>query len=136
MSNSASVIKTDIDDIGHQKNQEIFDVYNIYRLVLSLILLISSYFGNIISALSSIDQELFVQVMVVYTAFNIIVLFRVFLPVNRILEISQFISVILIDILFLILINYTFGGVSSGMAVLLLVPVASGSLIYGFLTFH
>jgi hypothetical protein len=136
MSNSASVIKTDIDDIGHQKNQKIFDVYNIYRLVLSLILLISSYFGNIISALSSIDQELFVQVMVVYTAFNIIVLFRVFLPVNRILEISQFISVILIDILFLILISYTFGGVSSGMAVLLLAPVASGSLIYGFLTFH
>jgi two-component system sensor histidine kinase PilS (NtrC family) len=130
MSNSASVIKTDIDDIGHQQNQKIFDVYNVYRLVLSLILLISSYFGNIISALGSIDQELFVQVMVVYTIFNIIVLFRVFLPVNRILEISQFISVILIDILFLILISYTFGGVSSGMAILLLVPVASGSLIF------
>ncbi|MDG2174565.1 MAG: ATP-binding protein [Gammaproteobacteria bacterium] len=130
MSKTASVIKTDIDDIGHQQNQKIFDVYNIYRLLLSLILLISSYFGNIISALGSINQELFFQVMVVYTIFNIIVLFRGFLPENRTLEISQFISIILIDILFLILISYTFGGVSSGIAILLMVPVASGSLIF------
>jgi len=130
MSKTASVIKTDIDDIGHKQNQKIFDVYNIYRLVLSLILLISFYFRNIISALGSINQELFVQVMVVYTIFNIVVFFRVFLPENRTLEISQFISVILIDILFLILISYTCGGISSGMANLLMVPVASGSLIF------
>ncbi len=120
----------EFDDIGHQQNQKVFDVYNVYRVVLAFILLISFYFKPITSSLGSIDPELFLQATLVYTVFSFIVLFRVFLPSNRTLEVSQFISVILVDIIFLVLISYTCGGVSSGMANLLIVPVASGSLIF------
>jgi len=35
----------DIDEIAHRKNQKVFDVYNIYRVVLSLVLLTGFYFS-------------------------------------------------------------------------------------------
>lgn len=126
----SSSITPAIDDIGHQQNQKVFDVYNVYRLVLSLVLLISFYFRSINSSLGFISPDLFLQVVIVYTAFNAVIFFRTLLPRNRTLEISQFVSVILIDLVFLVLISYTCGGVSSGIANLLIVPVASGSLLF------
>lgn len=129
-SRTDSLTMTDIEAISHQQNQKVFDVYNIYRVVLTLILLISFYFRDITSSLGIIDQDLFLQLVSVYTVFNVLVFFRVFLPKNQTLEISQFISVILLDIVILVLISYTCGGVSSGMANLLIVPVAAGSLLF------
>jgi len=132
MSSLASTFNPDIDDIGHQLNQKVFDVYNIYRVVLSLVLVIGFYFRSFTFSLGAINPELFLQVIVIYLVLNILVLFRGFLPRNRTLEISQYIVVILVDIIFLVLISYTCGGVSSGMANLLIVPVASGSLLFRF----
>lgn len=127
-------ITTDIDTgfsgIAHQQNLRVFDVYNIYRLVLSLILVTGFYFRSITSSLGTINPELFLQVIYVYMTFNVLVFFRAFLPKNRTLETSQFFTVILIDIIFLVLISYTCGGVSSGMANLLIFPVAAGSLLF------
>lgn len=120
---------TSLDDLGQQQNRKIFDVYNVYRLVLSLILLISFYFRSV-SSLGDINPELFLRVVSIYTVFNIAAFFLVLLPKTRVLENSQFISVILIDIIFLVLISYTCGGVSSGMANLIIVPVACGSLLF------
>ncbi len=122
-------IDTGVDAIAHQQNLKVFDVYNVYRFVLSLVLVIGIYFQSL-STLGIIDPELFQQTIYVYTGFNVLVLLRAFLPRNRTLETSQFITVILIDIIFLVLISYTCGGVSSGMANLLIVPVASGSLLF------
>jgi len=121
---------SDIGEISYQQNQKIFDVYNIYRLVLSLIILISYFFRDLTSSLGAIDPDLFVQVAVVYIVFNIIVFFRIFLPQSHTAETSQFVSVILIDIIFLVLISYTCGGVRSGMSIVLIVPIAAGSLLF------
>ena len=130
MTAQASNTLSDLDEIGRKQNQTIFDVYNVYRLVLALILIISYYFLSLTSSLGSINPEFFIRIVFAYTAFNIAVFFRVFLPNNITLENSQYISVILIDIMFLVLISYTCGGVSSGMANLMIVPVASGTLIF------
>ena len=122
-------IDSGVDDIAHQQNLKVFDVYNVYRVVLSLVLVIGIYF-RLLSLLGTTDPALFQQTIYVYTGFNVLVLLRALLPRNRTLETSQFITVILIDIIFLVLISYTCGGVSSGMANLLIVPVASGSLLF------
>ena len=122
-------IGSGVDDIAHQQNLKVFDVYNVYRVVLSLVLVIGIYFRSL-SSLGTIDPELFQQTIYVYTGFNVLVLLRALLPRNHTLETSQFITVILIDIIFLVLISYTCGGVSRGMANLLIVPVAYGSLLF------
>jgi len=121
---------TSLENLAQQQDQRVFDVYNIYRFILSLILLISFYFRSLTSTLGTINPDMFVNVVVIYTAFNVIVFFRILLPKSKGLLTSQFISVILVDIVFLVLISYTCGGVSSGMASLLIVPVASGSLLF------
>jgi two-component system sensor histidine kinase PilS (NtrC family) len=121
---------TSLENLTQQQDQRVFDVYNIYRFVLSLILLISFFFRSLTSTLGTINPDLFVNVVVIYMAFNVIVFFRVLLPQSKGLLTSQFISVILIDIVFIILISYTCGGVSSGVANLLIVPVAAGSLLF------
>ena len=119
-----------LENLAQLQDQSVFDVYNIYRFVLSLLLLISFFFRSLTSTLGTINPDLFVNVVVIYLAFNAIVFFRVLLPKSKGLLTSQFISVILIDIVFIILISYTCGGVSSGMANLLIVPVAAGSLLF------
>ncbi len=121
---------TSLENLAQQQDQRVFDVYNIYRFVLSLILLISFYFRSLTSTLGTINPDMFVNVVVIYMAFNVIVFFRILLPKSKGLLTSQFISVILVDIVFLVLISYTCGGVSSGMASLLIVPIASGSLLF------
>ena len=119
-----------LEYLTQQQDQKVFNVYNIYRLMLSLILLIIFYFRSLTSTLGIINPDLFVKVVVVYLTFNIAVFFRGFLPKTKTVLTAQFISVILVDILFLVLLSYTSGGVSSGMANLLIVPVASGSLLF------
>ena len=121
---------TSLENLTQQQDQRVFDVYNIYRFVLSLMLLISFAFRSLTSTLGTINPDLFVNVVVIYMAFNAIVLFRVLLPQSKGLMTSQFIRAILIDIVLIILISYTCGGVSSGMANLLIVPVAAGSLLF------
>ena len=107
-----------------------FDVYNIYRVVLSLVLLTGFYFSPLTFYLGTIDQELFLPVILAYTTLNILALFRGLLPRNITVEVAQYIVVILVDIILLVLISYSCGSVSSGMANLLVVPVASGSLLF------
>ena len=119
-----------LEYLTQQQDQKVFNVYNIYRLVLSLTLLMIFYFRPFMSTLGIINPDLFVKVVVVYLTFNIAVFFRGFLPKTKTVLTAQFISVILVDILFLVLLSYTSGGVSSGMANLLIVPVASGSLLF------
>ena len=122
--------KPNLEYLAQQQDQKVFNVYNIYRVVLSLILLISFYFRSLTSTLGTVNPDLFVKVVAIYLAFNITVFFRAFLPKTKTILTTQFISVILVDIFFLVLISYTCGGVSSGMANLLIVPVASGSLLF------
>lgn len=122
--------KSKIDESFNRQNQKIFDIFNVYRLVLSLILLISFLFKSNTSFLGSINPDLFLQVALTYFVFNVMVFFRSFISQKKILEFSQFFIVIILDILILALISYTCGGIVSGMALLLLVPIAAGSILF------
>lgn len=117
------------DQSQSQQNQKIFDIYNIYRLVLSLILMVSYFFAPADSILGAYDRNLFVYFTTFYVFLNILVFFRVYLQKNRNLETGHFVAIIIIDILLLVLISYTCGGVTSGMAHLLIVPIAAGSIL-------
>jgi len=67
--------KPNLEYLAQQQDQKVFNVYNIYRVVLSLILLISFYFRSLTSTLGTINPDLFVKVVAIYLAFNIAVFF-------------------------------------------------------------
>lgn len=113
-----------------QRNLQLFIIYNLYRLLLSLILLVSFLFGVTSTVLGSLDRELFQQTVFFYTGLNVLVLLLSLQPARKLLGNAHFVSAVIIaDILVLALISYACGGVSSGMAHLLVVPVAAGSVL-------
>lgn len=114
-----------------QQSRQIFTIYNVYRLVLALILLISFYFRVPTSPLGAIDAPLFLNVCLFYTSFNVVTLAVPLLRLPSHVEVMQRSAVLIIDILTLALISYTCGGVNSGMAHLLIVPIAAGSILFG-----
>jgi two-component system sensor histidine kinase PilS (NtrC family) len=117
---------------NRRQNRQIFTIYNLYRLMLGIILLISYfYYRTPTSPLGSVDRELFLQLSFFYTGFNVLSLLLPLFKLSLKAEVVQFVSVIILDILILVLLSYTCGGVSSGMAHLLIVPTATGSILFG-----
>ena len=114
-----------------QLNRQIITVFNLYRLVLALILLISYYYRSNTSPLGSVDSELFLRLTISYAIFNLATL----LIPARLQETLNgqlyFASIILTDIVVLEMLSYASGGFSSGITPLLILPVASGSLLFG-----
>ena len=114
-----------------QLNRQIITVFNLYRLVLALILLISYYYRSNTSPLGSVDPELFLRMTISYAIFNLATL----LIPARLQETLNgqlyFASIILTDIVVLEMLSYASGGFSSGITPLLILPVASGSLLFG-----
>jgi two-component system sensor histidine kinase PilS (NtrC family) len=120
------------DADNQQQNHRIFQIYHFYRMALSLVLWVSFYYRGATSALGSIDQTLFLQACSVYTVANVLAL--VFSPLHgkagaNVRVLISF-TIIIADILLLALLSYTCGGVSSGLAHLMLVPVATGSILF------
>ncbi len=117
-------------DSGTQKRQ-IFIIYNVYRLVLALILLMSFNYRTTTSPLGVVDPELFLQAGFFYLGMNLLSLLFPLYRLPQHLEEVQQSSVLILDILTLVLLSYTCSGVSSGMAHLLIVPIATGSILSG-----
>jgi two-component system sensor histidine kinase PilS (NtrC family) len=115
---------------GWQQSRQIFTIYNVYRLVLALILLLSFYL-RVTTSLGSIDPQLFVNVCYFYLIGNVISLLLPAMKTSPRAGALQQGGVLVVDILTLALISYTCGGVSSGMAHLLIVPIATGSILFG-----
>ncbi len=103
-------------------------VYNIYRIVLPLVLLVSSL-GQSSTLLGALDPTLFVQVCTVYAIFGVIVTF--FLPLGTVIVKSEHILTgsLIIDIFAITLLTYSSGGMISGLGLLLIVTIASGSIL-------
>ena len=114
-----------------QLNRQIITVFNLYRLVLALILLTSYYYRSNTSPLGSVDPDLFLRLTISYAIFNLATL----LIPARLQETLNgqlyFASIILTDIVVLEMLSYASGGFSSGITPLLILPVASGSLLFG-----
>jgi two-component system, NtrC family, sensor histidine kinase PilS len=113
------------------ENRKIFGIYNLYRLVLALVLLVSFYFRPVTSPLGLIDQDLFAQLCIIYALGNALSLLLPLLRQPEPMAAATYSGTIILDILILVAISYTCGGVSSGMAHLLIVPVATGSMLFG-----
>lgn len=103
-------------------------VYNIYRIVLPLILLVTSLGPNS-TLLGALDPSLFVQVCTAYAVFGVIITF--FIPLGtRIVKSSHILTgSLIIDIFAITMLTYSSGGMISGLGLLLIVTVASGSIL-------
>ena len=103
-------------------------VYNIYRIVLPLILLVSSV-GPSLTLLGVLDPSLFNQVCTAYAIFG--VAFTLFTPTRlRVAKNSHVLTgSLIIDIFTITVLTYSSGGMISGLGLLLLVTVASGSIL-------
>jgi two-component system sensor histidine kinase PilS (NtrC family) len=104
-------------------------VYNIYRIVLPLVLLVTYLSSPGITQLGAVAPTLFVQVSTAYAIFAIITTF--FTPGGRryVSNPKLVASTLIVDILATSLIIYTCGGTSSGLGLLLIVTIASGSIL-------
>ncbi|GJM12318.1 MAG: sensor protein PilS [Pseudohongiella sp.] len=103
-------------------------VYNIYRIVLPLVLLVTSI-GPSSTLLGVVDSSLFIQVCIGYAVFGVAITF--FVPSSsRFINSSHILtSGLIIDIFAITLLTYSSGGMISGLGLLLLVTVASGSIL-------
>ncbi len=103
-------------------------VYNIYRIVLPLVLLVSSL-GPSSTLLGALDPTLFIQVCTAYAIFGVAISF--FIPIGtRVVKSSHILTgSLVIDIFTITLLTYSSGGMISGLGLLLIVTVASGSIL-------
>ncbi len=103
-------------------------VYNIYRILLPLVLLVSSV-GPGSTLLGDLDPTLFVQVCTAYVIFGVVITF--FIPIGaRIVNSTHILTgSLIIDIFAITLLTYSSGGMISGLGLLLIVTVASGSIL-------
>lgn len=104
-------------------------VYNIYRIVLPLVLLVTYITSPETSLLGVLDPTFFVQINTVYAIYGVVVTFIT--PSLR--KFMQNLTVItgmqLADILLITLLIYTSGGVSSGLGLFMIVTIASSAII-------
>ncbi|MDA0280559.1 MAG: ATP-binding protein [Proteobacteria bacterium] len=103
-------------------------VYNIYRTVLPLVLLVSSL-GPSSTLLGALDPSLFIQTCIAYAIFGASISF--FIPIGtRIFKNSHILTgSLIIDVFTITLLTYSSGGMISGLGLLLIVTVASGSIL-------
>ncbi len=104
-------------------------VYNVYRIVMPLVLLITFASSADNTLLGATNSTLFVQVTTGYAIFGAVITFLsagggIILNNQRILT-STFIA----DILAITLLMYASSGVASGLGLLLIVATASGSIM-------
>jgi two-component system sensor histidine kinase PilS (NtrC family) len=104
-------------------------VYNIYRIVLPLVLLVTYLSDPARTLLGEVDPTLFLQVSIAYIAFGVVVV-SLFTTATKVINAQHFLSgTLILDIVATTLIIYSCGGVSSGLGLLIIVTVASGSIL-------
>lgn len=103
-------------------------VYNIYRIMLPLVLLVTSFSPGG-SLLGELAPNLFIQVCTSYAVFATIITL-IARNGNSLMSSPQFLTgSLIIDIIAITLISYSSGGIISGLGLLLVVTIASGSIL-------
>lgn len=104
-------------------------VYNIYRIVLPLVLLVTYLSDPARTLLGEVDPTLFLQVSIAYIAFGVAVI-SLFTTTTKVTNGQHFLTgTLILDILATTFIIYSCGGISSGLGLLIIVTVASGSIL-------
>ncbi|PCJ17783.1 MAG: hypothetical protein COA96_17425 [SAR86 cluster bacterium] len=103
-------------------------VYNIYRVVLPLVLLVTSISPGS-TLLGDLNPTLFVQACAAYAIFGVVIIFVAPTGSRYISSAHILTGSLLVDIFAITLINYSSGGMISGLGLLLLVTIASGGIL-------
>lgn len=104
-------------------------VYNVYRIVLPLVLLVTYISSPDTTLLGSLDDILFVQISTAYAIFGVVVTFLTPSSQKFISRPQILVGALIIDILATALIIYSSGGMVSGLGLLLIVTIASASIL-------
>ncbi|MES3009125.1 MAG: ATP-binding protein [Pseudomonadota bacterium] len=111
------------------QNLRILQIYNIYRVILALVLLITFVTSPNTTQLGSHDPDLFQDMLMTYGIFSLLVI-ALIRPVQDIRARQSLLSSVFIaDILAVSLIAYSCGGMVSGLGLLHLVTIAAGSIL-------
>jgi two-component system sensor histidine kinase PilS (NtrC family) len=104
-------------------------VYNIYRIVLPLVLAVTFISNPDSTPLGSFNDTLFIRVSIAYVIFALAIAFLA--PIARnLFENAQILTAtMIVDIIAITLILFSSGGVVSGLGLLLIVTIASGSIL-------
>jgi len=109
---------------------DLLRVYNYYRALVGMALLVVFAQTLVASRLGNLNPELFVSVTLGYTVFNLVAAIAVqFLPRRSFATQWPALGLAISDIVLLTWLMYLSGGVSSGIGVLILVSVATGAII-------
>ncbi|MEX2131726.1 MAG: ATP-binding protein [Pseudohongiellaceae bacterium] len=104
-------------------------IYNIYRIVLPLVLLVTYISTPDNTILGTLNLPIFVQVSTGYAIFGVLMTF-ITSTRESLVENTKFLTMTLIvDILALSLLIYSCGGTASGLGLLLIVTIAAGSIL-------
>ncbi len=105
-------------------------VFTIYRVVVAGTLLLMFRQGSEFTRLGQSSPETFWSLVQAYAIINIVVLIAVnFLPRHMLRRNLIIVSIVAIDSLIITWMTYVSGGISSGLAPLLLVAVAAGAIL-------
>jgi two-component system sensor histidine kinase PilS (NtrC family) len=111
------------------QNIQILQIYNIYRIVLAVVLSLSFYFSPSSAQLGSYEPELFIQVITLYGIFGAAVLIGL-KPSKTFTSRQRLLSTLLVaDILAISLVTYSSGGGISGFSLLHLVTISAGGIL-------
>lgn len=111
------------------QNTRILQIYNIYRVALAFILLLSFLTGATTTQLGNHNPSLFLYTTLTYLGFSLLVFF-VFGPAQNFNIRQRLLSTLfIIDILSVALLTYSSRGVLSGLGLLHLVTIAAGSIL-------
>ncbi|PCH59921.1 MAG: hypothetical protein COC19_06525 [SAR86 cluster bacterium] len=103
-------------------------VYNIYRFLLSSILLIGFLGSPDATLLGKLNPALFLQTVTAYVAYGLVMIICFYLARVYVGKTSVILGSFIIDLLVISLIIYSSGGIVSGLGLLLIVVVAAGSI--------
>jgi two-component system sensor histidine kinase PilS (NtrC family) len=100
--------------------------FNLYRLVIGLVLFVGALFGQATSQLGSYDRGLFIQVLLGYLLFTVVCagVIRTRARFNVQLAVQ-----VIADIGFIVILIYASNGITSGLGLLLLSTLAGAGLI-------
>lgn len=112
-----------------RQNVRILQIVNIYRLALSLTLLLSFFISPVTTRLGNHDPDLFLVVTGAYCLLALIAALLVAPDSRNRQRHILLVAMLLTDVLALSLIIYSSGGMISGLGVLLVISVAAGTLL-------
>ena len=111
------------------QNSRILQIYNVYRVTLAIILLLSVLTGPNTTALGNHNPPLFLYTTLAYLGFSLLVLFILRPKQTERARQRMLSTLFIIDILSVALLTYSSRGVLSGLGLLHLVTIAAGSIL-------